>query len=211
MKQEIATIRTEYGPENFQTIDRRIPPLQIFAGWLADAISAKEAEPTAMTLATVGADGRPSARVVLLKHYDDEGLCFFTNYRSKKGAQIAANPQGALLFFWPNLARQVRFEGSLEKTSAQLSDEYFGQRPEGSRISAIVSPQSSAMADFSELEQRLADFQAANTAVTRPEYWGGYRLRPDLIEFWQGGAHRRHHRLEYRWINAEWQRRVLAP
>lgn len=167
-----------------------------------------------MALSTVGADGRPSSRLVLLKGLDAEGLLFYSNYTSRKASELAHNPQAALLFWWPDLERQVRVEGRVEKTDAATSDAYFHSRPRGSRISAWASPQSQVVPDRATLERLSDELEARfeGQEVPRPAFWGGYRLRPDRMEFWQGRARRLHDRLRYlRNDDGSWRIERLAP
>src|SRR4051812_31517986 len=167
-----------------------------------------------MTLATVGAQGRPSARVVLLRKLDERGFCFFTNYESRKGQELAANPWAALLFWWGRLERQVRIEGEVERLSEAESDAYYHSRPLGSQLGAWASPQSQVIANRDFLEERLAGLESeyADHAPPRPPFWGGYRLVPTVFEFWQGGPHRLHDRLRYQLqTDGSWQIERLAP
>jgi pyridoxamine 5'-phosphate oxidase len=170
-------------------------------------------EPNAMTLATVDRDGRPHCRVLLLKALDARGFTFFTNYDSAKGEQLAARPYAAMTFFWPSLERQVRIEGRVEKVSVAESDAYFQVRPLGSRLGAWASPQSRVIAGREELERLLAQTEQRfmDTAPHCPEHWGGYRLLPERMEFWQGRASRLHDRLNYRLEDSAWLRERLAP
>lgn len=189
-------------------------PFQLFAAWLQDAVENGIREPNAMTLATADAEGRPSARVVLLKSYDEGGFVWFTNYASRKGRELAANPYAALVFWWGDLERQVRIEGQVEQTSAAESDAYYGSRPLGARLGAWVSAQSSVIANRAVLEDRLQELTAhyAQSEPQRPPFWGGYRLRPQVIEFWQGGENRLHDRLVYRREETgAWRMERLAP
>ncbi len=183
------SLRKEYHRGRLLEAEAPADPLVLFQQWLDAAAAAGLREPNAMTLATAGADGRPSARVVLLKGVDARGFSFFTNYGSHKGRELAVNPWAALCFWWGDLERQVRIEGPVEKVSAAESDEYFHSRPLGSRLGAWVSKQSTVIPDRAVLEERLAQLQAeyADQHPERPPFWGGYRLAPEMIEFWQGG------------------------
>ena len=208
----VADLRQKY--EKFELLEASLAttPLEQFTLWFNDALQAAVPEPNAMTLATTTPDGHPSARIVLLKGFDENGFMFFTNYASRKGQELAANPFASLLFFWPQLERQVRLEGSIEKVSAAESDEYFQSRPLGSRIGAWVSPQSQPITR-AELEARqLALTESLGAEPPRPEHWGGYRLKPDYIEFWQGRPSRLHDRLAFqRGSDENWARTRLAP
>jgi pyridoxamine 5'-phosphate oxidase len=188
-------------------------PLVLFRAWFADAERVAPEKVNAMTLATVDADGRPAARVVLLKELDDRGFVFFTNYDSRKGAALAAHPLAALVFYWPALDRQVRVEGAVETIDAAASDRYFDSRPRGSRLAAIVSPQSRAVASRAELEAQVAqlDTTLADAEPVRPPRWGGYRVVPDAVEFWQGQPNRLHDRVAYHRGDGGWSRARLAP
>ncbi|MES1929151.1 pyridoxine/pyridoxamine 5'-phosphate oxidase [Salinisphaera dokdonensis CL-ES53] len=188
-------------------------PLVLFANWYAAAQQADMIEPTAMTLATADGNGRPSARIVLLKGFDAQGFRFYTNYESRKGEALAANPQAALVFWWEPLERQIRIEGSVRKLDAELSDAYFARRSRGSRLGAHASPQSRVIANRDELEQRVQDVEArfADRDVERPVHWGGYALVPEMMEFWQARRSRLHDRLCYQRSGADWQIDRLAP
>jgi pyridoxamine 5'-phosphate oxidase len=188
-------------------------PLAQFQKWFDEAVHAKALEPNAMTLATVGAQGRPSTRVVLLKGLDARGLCWYTNYESRKGRELAQNPFGALQFFWPELERVVRVEGRVEQMSAAESDQYYRTRPLGSRIGAWASPQSQVIASRESLEVNWEQEQARQGQdPVRPPQWGGYRLVPDHWEFWQGRSSRLHDRLCFaRQSDDAWTLSRLAP
>jgi pyridoxamine 5'-phosphate oxidase len=189
-------------------------PFPQFDRWLADAEASDLREPGAMTLATVSAEGRPSARIVLLRGHDERGFTFFTHYIGRKSSDLAANPLAALVFYWATLERQIRIEGSVSKVTAAESDAYFASRPKGHQINALASPQSQVIPDRAFLESRLREVEAeyANMdEVPRPEFWGGYRLVPDSIEFWQGRANRNHDRIRYDRTGDGWRRVRLAP
>jgi pyridoxamine 5'-phosphate oxidase len=188
-------------------------PLKQFDAWLQDAVKANCPEPNAMTLATVGSDLRPSTRIVLIKGYDEQGICWFTSYGSRKGTELAGNPFAALQFHWVELERTVRIEGRVEKMSAAQSDAYFNSRPLASRISAIASPQSQVVPSRQWLDDRAAAVASSQgDAPVRPEDWGGYRLVPDRWQFWQGRRNRLHDRLSYqRNARGEWMMERLAP
>jgi len=189
-------------------------PLPLFAQWLEAAVAAQLPEPGAMTLATATLDGVPAARMVLLRGFDERGLVFFTNYRSRKAAELDGNPRAALVLFWSTLHRQIRVEGAVEKVSEQESDIYFQSRPFGSRLGAVVSPQSEVIAGRQILDSRMAELLQiyADREVPRPAHWGGYRVVPRLFEFWQGRDSRLHDRLRYRLDeNSHWIIDRLAP
>ncbi len=209
----IADIRNEYTLAGLDEAELDRDPIQQFDVWMTQAIKAGVFEPTAMTLATATREGQPHARVVLLKQVDAAGFCFFTNYESAKGREIAANSQAALCIYWPPLERQVRITGTISKTSAAESDAYFQRRPRGSQLGAWVSKQSHTIASRELLEQGLREVTAkfAGADVTRPPHWGGYRVTPSEIEFWQGRQNRLHDRLVYTLVNGEWQIKRLAP
>jgi pyridoxamine 5'-phosphate oxidase len=189
-------------------------PMQTFAAWFAEACAAGLHEPNGMTLATAGANGRPSARIVLLKEVDARGFCFFTHYTGRKGQELAENPWAALVFWWGPLERQVRVEGVVEKLSEAESDAYYHSRPKGSRLGAWVAPQSQPIPNRQLLEARWAALaeEYAEQEPARPPFWGGYRLVPTLLEFWQGGPNRLHDRLRYLRADGEpWRLERLAP
>ncbi len=188
-------------------------PLALFDLWYREALEAVAPEPTAVALATAGADGRPTARMVLLKAFDARGFVFYTNFASRKGKELGANPHATLLFWWPPLLRQVRVEGRVARVDDAEADAYFATRPRGSQIGAWASPQSTPLADRGELEARVAEVEARHRDgdVPRPPFWGGYRLAPDTLEFWQGRPDRLHDRVVYRAATGGWRRQRLAP
>lgn len=210
----IAHIRKDYIQASLDEKDAGNDPLVLFKKWFAEADTAKVLEVNAMTLATVDAASKPHARIVLLKAIDDLGFTFFSNYQSNKGKELTANPNAALLFFWPELERQVRIEGIIEKVSEKESDEYFDVRPRGSRLGAWASPQSSTIPSrqFLEDQERKFQLQYDGKEIPRPEHWGGYRLIPKRIEFWQGRASRLHDRICFdQDAHNSWQKSRLAP
>ena len=208
----IADIRKDYALRRLEESDADADPLRQFRQWLDEAIRAEVPEPTAMTLATADAAGRPSARVVLLKGVDERGFVFFTNYESRKGAELATRPRAALVFFWKELERQVRIEGDIEKVSAAENDAYYLSRPLGSRIGAWASPQSQGIDSREWLEARVREAEAKHgDNPQRPSHWGGYRLVPDALEFWQGRQSRLHDRIAYKKEAGVWVRSRLAP
>lgn len=209
----IADLRREYARERLDESQVAADPVEQFARWFAQAREADLLDANAMTLATCGSGGQPSARIVLLKDFDDQGFVFFTNYASRKGEEMAGNANAALLFYWGALERQVRIEGSIDKVSAAESDEYYQQRPLGARLGAWASPQSRVIDSRAELESRLeaVTSQYADDPP-RPPHWGGYRLRPRLLEFWQGRPDRLHDRVRYLLSNdMRWAIERLAP
>lgn len=208
----IADIRKDYALRSLDESDAHPDPFRLFQQWLDEAIRAEAAEPTAMTLATADAAGRPSARIVLLKGLDDRGFVFYTNYQSRKGADLAARPAAALAFFWKELERQVRIEGNVETVSDAENDAYYRSRPLGSRIGAWASPQSQPIDNRAWLEARVREAQAQlGDHPARPPHWGGYRVIPDRIEFWQGRQSRLHDRIAYEKHAFAWVRTRLAP
>jgi pyridoxamine 5'-phosphate oxidase len=210
----LADLRRDYASRSLDENDVDPDPIRQFTIWFDEALKSQLLDVNAMTLATASAGGEPSARTVLLKGADDNGFVFYTNYASVKGRDLAANPRASLLLFWRELERQVRINGSVTKTTRAESDAYFHSRPIESQISAAISDQSSPVAARSELERRDADFAARHTdsAVPLPASWGGYRVKPDAIEFWQGRPSRLHDRLLYtRQADGSWTRSRLAP
>ena len=187
-------------------------PLRQFERWFEDARSAGLEAPEAMALATAPPDGRPSARMVLLKHADERGFAFHTNYESRKGDELAANPHAALLFYWQPLGRQVRVEGRVQRVDTEESEAYFRTRPIGSRLAAWASPQSRPLAGRAELERLYTETaERFGEAVPLPPHWGGFRLVPDVYEFWQRGDDRLHDRIRYERVGTGWSRTRLAP
>ena len=215
MSQSLADMRRDYVRDGLSEAQAPGEPFALFRQWFDDAVQTEQlpVEPNAMTLATVDSEGRPHCRVLLLKGLDDRGFTFFSNYDSAKGEQLAARPYAAMTFFWPALERQVRIEGRVEKVSFEDSDAYFQVRPLGSRLGAWASPQSRVIRDRAELEGYLAETERRflDQAPTCPPHWGGYRLLPERIEFWQGRASRLHDRLNYRLVDSGWLRERLAP
>ncbi|ATR84440.1 pyridoxamine 5'-phosphate oxidase [Pseudomonas sp. FFUP_PS_473] len=215
MTQTLADMRRDYTRDGLAEAQAPSEPFVLFHQWFAEAVKTEQppVEANAMTLATVDADGRPHCRVLLLKGLDEQGFTFFTNYDSAKGMQLLYNPYGAMTFFWPALERQVRIEGKVVKVSPQESDAYYQVRPLGSRLGAWASPQSQVIADRAELEALLKDTEQrfSDSQPHCPEHWGGYRLLPDRIEFWQGRPSRLHDRLNYRLVDGHWVRERLAP
>jgi len=209
---DLRYLRKNYGRDTLDEADAGGAPLALFQRWFDEAAAGDVPEPTAMTLATVGPDGRPSTRVVLLKSADERGLVFFTNYDSRKGRELAANPQAAVQFHWVLQERVVRVEGSVEQTSAEESDAYFATRPLDSRIGAWASPQSEVIANRGVLLANAAKASATyGLNPPRPPHWGGYRLVPDTWEFWQGRRSRLHDRVRFRLEDGRWVKERLAP
>lgn len=209
----IANIRTEYSQAQLSTADTDPDPIVQFQKWFDEALRAEMAEPNAMGVSTVGDDGRPSSRIVLLKDFDQRGFTWFTNYQSRKGTELQQHPHAALLFHWIELERQVRIEGRVEFVAAEESEQYFQSRPLKSRLGAIASAQSKVVADRATLEQQFLNTELqAGDHPRRPQHWGGYRLKPNYLEFWQGRRSRLHDRIVYT-LNTDgnWTRQRLQP
>ena len=210
----LADLRQEYSAGGLSEEDAGQDPFALFRRWFDQAVAADLPDPNAFTLATCTPEGWPSARAVLLKGLDDRGFTFFTNYDSRKGRELAANPRAALVFLWQQLERQVRVEGTVETVTAAESDEYFAVRPLGSRLGAWASPQSAVIPDRAFLEQQHAELMARypGGVVPRPPHWGGYRVIPRALEFWQGRPSRLHDRISFtRDESGVWLRDRLAP
>lgn len=207
-----ADLRQHYDAATLLEADALSDPIAQFGRWFDEAVGAGLIEPNAMTLATADAAGRPAARMVLLKEFDARGFVFYTNHESRKATELAENARASLLFWWDRLHRQVRIEGAVEKVGGADADAYFASRPYGSRIGAWASPQSRVIAGREPLEAREAELCARfPTEVPRPPHWGGYRVLPDVIEFWQGRPSRLHDRLRYRLEADAWIVERLAP
>lgn len=215
MTQSLADMRRDYARDGLSEAQAPHEPFALFHQWFAEAVKTEQppVEANAMTLATVDPQGQPHCRVLLLKALDERGFTFFTNYDSAKGEQLRVNPRAAMTFFWPTLERQVRIEGDVERVTAAESDAYFKVRPLGSRLGAWASPQSRVIDGRGELERLLAETERRfmDSAPHCPEHWGGYRLLPQRMEFWQGRPSRLHDRLNYRLESVGWVRERLAP
>lgn len=210
---DISDLRRDFTLKTLDAEDVLPNPIQQFEVWFQESIEARVLEPNAMNLATVGFDLKPSSRVVLLKQIRSEGFVFFTNYDSRKAQQIAENPNCALTFIWNELERQVRIEGRAEKIYPEESDAYFERRPVGSKLGAWSSPQSTIIPSREYLEMLVADFEQRfeDIDIKRPENWGGYLVKPVLIEFWQGRKSRLHDRIQYTHLEGDWKINRLAP
>ena len=210
---DLAAIRTEYRMKELHEETVSTNPIHQFESWFQEVMDSHIEEPNAMTVSTVGIDGQPSSRVVLLKGVEEGGFIFFTNYNSHKGQNISRNPLVAINFFWKELQRQVRIEGRSEKLEADKSDAYFLSRPYGSQEGAWASPQSEVIASRAVLDERFkkVEMEFREKKMIRPPFWGGYRVIPDLIEFWQGRANRLHDRIRYNRLGEGWKIERLAP
>jgi len=214
MKQkDIQDIRKDYSKAELNETQIAANPIEQFSNWFSEALNAQVLEANAMTLSTASLTGIPTSRVVLLKGVDENGFVFYTNYNSRKGKQLAENPHAALNFFWPELERQVRIEGLVEKVSETESDAYFNSRPLASRIGAHASPQSEKIARREILQNITQEVikSFGGLHVPRPAHWGGFRLKPNYVEFWQGRPSRLHDRIAFEWTNNRWDKYRLAP
>lgn len=209
----IQNLRQDYRSAELNDNDINKNPIKQFEKWFSDAMEAQLYEPNVMTLATADKSGKPNARIVLLKGFDENGFSFYTNYLSQKGKEIKKNPQACLVFFWAELERQVRIEGKIEKLSKEASERYFHSRPIGSQIGAIVSPQSQIITNRKALEVKVEELTAQyeGKTIPKPAHWGGYIVKPTAIEFWQGRTSRLHDRIKYDVINGKWIINRLAP
>jgi pyridoxamine 5'-phosphate oxidase len=213
MNKAIADIRKDYTAETLLEKDVEKDPINQFRKWWDAAIASELLEPNAMTLATASSDGLPSARIVLLKGFNEDGFVFFTNYKSYKGLQLEENPKACLVFFWKELERQVRILGLTVKVAPQESDDYYHSRPTGSQVGAWASPQSTVIKNREWLEEEVEKKKAELTGdiIPRPPHWGGYIIKPVVIEFWQGRSSRLHDRIQYTLENGAWKIERLAP
>ena len=213
MARNVADLRKEYTRAGLQEPDVDPDPVEQFRRWFDEALAANLREPNAMTVATATPDGRPSARVVLLKGFDERGFVFYTNYEGRKGRELEENPYAALLFYWGELERQVRIEGPVSRVSGEDSDAYYASRPRGSRLGALASEQSRVVGSREVLEGRIGSLEAEyeGSDVPRPAFWGGYRVEPGVVEFWQGRENRLHDRIVYRRGDGDWRIERLQP
>lgn len=210
---DISSLRKDYKLKSLEESRVQHQPLSQFEVWFNEALKANVLEANAMVISTCSSSGRPSSRIVLLKEIDDHGFVFFTNYSSKKASELAENPYASLTFFWPELERQVRIEGKVSKISIQESEEYYNSRPRESRIGAWSSAQSSKIKNREELENAFNEFSAKfkDKEIPKPDFWGGYRLKPDYLEFWQGRPSRMHDRISYEKEGENWKIYRLSP
>jgi len=213
LARNVADLRKEYTRAGLTESDVAPDPVEQFRRWFDEALEADLHEPNAFVLATATRDGLPSARVVLLKGLDERGFVFYTNYEGRKGRELEENPRAALLFYWGELERQVRIEGTVSRVSEEESDAYYASRPRGSRLGAWASEQSRVVEDREVLESRIGDLEAEyeGREVPRPPFWGGYRVEPEAIEFWQGRENRLHDRIVYRRESGRWKTERLQP
>lgn len=213
MKQRLQDLRKDFVKGELSLDSLAPDPIKQLQKWLSEAMASEEPEPSAMSLSTVAVSGAPRSRMVLLKGVEQDGLVFYTNYNSDKGKELAHNPMAAALLFWPQLERQIRVEGRVEKVAAAVSDEYFATRPRESRIGAWASPQSSLIESYDKLRQAWIENSTKfeEEVIPRPEHWGGYLLRPGSFEFWQGRPGRLHQRFRYRKEGSLWAIDILAP
>jgi pyridoxamine 5'-phosphate oxidase len=212
-KENLQNLRQEYRSAELAETDVESNPILQFKKWFTEAVDAQIYEPNVMTLATANSDSKPSARIVLLKGFDEDGFVFFTNYDSDKGKDLAENPQASLVFFWAELERQVRIDGVVSKIDEEASSAYFHSRPAGSQIGASASPQSRVIPNRESLEEKVEKLSAEykDKEIPRPLHWGGYLVEPTHIEFWQGRPSRLHDRLNYQLVDGSWIINRLAP
>jgi len=212
--QEIADLRKEYSKASLDIADVHTDPMKQFEKWFNEALSAQVMEPNAMNLATVNESGKPTSRIVLLKGVENNQFVFYTNYQSVKGRELENNPACALTFFWPELERQVRIEGTAERVEAEQSEKYFQSRPRNSQVGAWASPQSAVIESRNILEERVTQLEKkfqGQTVLPKPNQWGGFKVTPLLIEFWQGRPSRLHDRIQYTKVDNNWKMFRLAP
>jgi pyridoxamine 5'-phosphate oxidase len=212
-KEMIQSLRQDYSAAELTEKEADKNPIKQFEKWFTDALKAQLYEPNVMTLATADKSGKPNARIVLLKGFDEQGFSFYTNYLSTKGKELKKNPQACLVFFWAELQRQVRIEGKVEKLDKETSEAYFHARPLGSQIGAIASPQSQVINNRKDLEHKVEELTKTyqDKTIPKPAHWGGYIVKPISIEFWQGRSSRLHDRIKYDLVNGKWQMNRLAP